>query len=244
MRENRLADGDRMSAGALGTKSPSPAVLAELAVLREFIDFVNLQVGVYCDCLAGFQGNKVRIEHQVARVNRPTSRRIEDGQPVIVWASVEDPTRPDIVHHRIIRADEFVKVNSEAQFNEQQICWSIIVFLFAYWDEGVRPKVAKIRGVATNDVQVNALGDLRLLRKGIVHNGGAISGTDHAKLKVLSHICKADQKLAFTHDEMHAIFVSVKNAIASLILEHTGHLPEAPKAEDVVGIAISTHKHH
>jgi hypothetical protein len=33
--------------------------LAELDVLRGFIDFVNRQVGVYCDCLSSFYGNKV-----------------------------------------------------------------------------------------------------------------------------------------------------------------------------------------
>ena len=43
--------------------------LAELEVLRGFIDFVNRQIGVYCDCLSSFQGNKVRIERQVARVS-------------------------------------------------------------------------------------------------------------------------------------------------------------------------------
>ena len=38
--------------------------LAEVDILRAFIDFVNKQVGVYCDCLASFEGNKVRIERQ------------------------------------------------------------------------------------------------------------------------------------------------------------------------------------
>jgi hypothetical protein len=114
--------------------------LEELPVLREFIDFVNRQVEVYSDCLSGFQGNKVRIERQVARVTHPTYRKIEDGQPVMVWTSVEDPTRPDIIHQRIVRADEFINLNSEAAFNEQQICWAIIVFIFQYWKGNVRQK--------------------------------------------------------------------------------------------------------
>ncbi len=57
---------------------------AELPVLRRFIDFVNKQVGVYSDCLSGFQGNKVRIERQKARVQRPSNQRMENGRPVIV----------------------------------------------------------------------------------------------------------------------------------------------------------------
>jgi hypothetical protein len=58
-------------------------ISAELDVLREFIDFVNRQVGVYWDCLSGIQGKKVRVERQMPRLLRPTSRSIVDGQPVI-----------------------------------------------------------------------------------------------------------------------------------------------------------------
>ena len=81
---------------------------ARLAVLREFIDFINKQVGVYMDCLSGFQGNKVRIERQVARVLYPSGQRNEQGRSVTMWASVEDPRRPHVIHSRIVRTDEFV----------------------------------------------------------------------------------------------------------------------------------------
>lgn len=41
---------------------------AELTVLRELMGFVNRQLSVYCGCLFGVQGNKVRIERQMPRV--------------------------------------------------------------------------------------------------------------------------------------------------------------------------------
>ena len=214
--------------------------LAEMDVLRGFIDFVNRQVGVYCDCLSSFYGNKVRVERQVARVTRPASRRIENGQTVITWASLEDPTRPDVIHHRTIRADEFIAANSEAGFNEQQVCWSIIVFIFSYWDEEIRPKVAKIRGVEPNEIQIDALGDLRILRKSIIHNGGVLEATEYAKLKTLNNLCRSGERIAPTHDEMHKIFIATKNAIARLILEYTAHLPGVPKPEELIDIAIQT----
>jgi hypothetical protein len=213
---------------------------AELDVLRGFIDFVNLQVGVYCDCLSSFYGNKVRVERQVARVTRPASRRIENDQTVITWASLEDPTRPDVIHHRIIRADDFIASNAEAGFNEQQVCWSIIVFIFSYWDEEIRPKIARIRGVEPNEVQVDALGDLRILRKSIIHNSGVLEAAEYSKLKILNSICRSGEKIAPTHDEMHKIFLATKNAIARLILEYTAHLPGAPRPEELTDIAIQS----
>jgi hypothetical protein len=156
---------------------------AELPILRDFIDFVNNQVGVYMDCLAGFEGNTVRMHRQVARVQRAVGKRIESGKPIVVSASIEDPTSPDVIHHRIIRADDFLAANAEVGLNEQQVCWSIIVFLFAYWDEEVRPKIADIRGVNTDDVKVDALGDLRLIRNATIHNKGVLPAGDHARLE-------------------------------------------------------------
>ena len=211
---------------------------AELVVLRAFIDFINRQVGVYSDCLSGFQGNRVRVERQVARVNRPTSSRIEDGTPVIVYTSVEDPSSPEVIHHRIFRTDEFITMNSEASFNEQQVCWAIIVFIFEYWDGEIRSQIAKIRGVSKDDIKLDELGDLRILRQSIIHHGGVIAAAEHRKLKTIASLFDPNSKISPTHDQMHKIFVAVKQAIGRLILAYTGDLSGAPKPEEIVDIAI------
>jgi hypothetical protein len=69
-------------------------------VVRDYVDFVNKQVGVYMSALAGFAGHHARVSRQVHRANRPvaTGRPDAEGMPTIVWASYEDPTRPDIIH--------------------------------------------------------------------------------------------------------------------------------------------------
>jgi hypothetical protein len=212
--------------------------MAELPILRLFIDFVNNQVGVYCDCMSSFRGNKVRIERQKARINRPSGTRIENERPVIMRTSVEDPSSPDVIHQRVIKADDFIAANAEAGFNHQQVRWAIIVFTFAYWDEEIRPQIARVRGVKSDEVKLDELGDLRILRKNIVHNGGVLPASAYANLKVMKPLVQPDQKITLTHDQMHKVFVHVKQAIAKLILEYTGNLPGAPKASEIVGIAI------
>jgi hypothetical protein len=99
-------------------------------------------------------------------------------------------------------------------------------------------RLLRFRGVKTDDVQVDAFGDLRILRKSIVHNGGILRASDHAKLKTLGDICQADVKISPTHDQMHRLFVATKSAIGSLILEYTAYLPGAPKPEEIVDIAV------
>jgi len=211
---------------------------AELPILRRFIDFVNQQVGVYSDCLSGFQGNKARIEGQKARVQVPTGRRMENGRPVIVYTSVEDPTSPDVIYHRIIRADEFIATNAESGFNEQQTCRAIIVFIFAFWDEEIRPRIAEVRGVKSSDVKLDEFGDLRILRHSIIHNSGILPAAEYAKLKVMQELVKPDAPITFTHDQMHKVFIHTEQAIGRLILKYTGSLPGAPDASELVSIAI------
>lgn len=211
---------------------------AELPFLRDFIDFVNKQAGVYMDCLAGFEGNTARITRQIPRVNRPTGREIRNGEPTIVWTAFEDPGAPDVIVNTVSRAEDYLAANAEAGFNEQQVCWSIIVFIFAYWDEEIRPALAEVRGVNSNDIMVDALGDLRILRKAIIHNKGIVATKEYAKLKKMSALAEPDVKLTFTHDQMHQLFVFIKQAIGEIIAFYAGNLPGAPDMSKIRGIAI------
>ncbi|PHR25455.1 MAG: hypothetical protein COA37_01045 [Hoeflea sp.] len=213
-------------------------VTAELPILRDFIDFVNKQSAVYMDSLAGFEGNTVRIGRQVHRVTRPDHIEVKDGKNVVVWSSAEDPSQPDVILSTIRRAPDYLTDNSHGGFNEQQLCASIIVFMFAYWDEEVRPAIARVRGVEPNSIQLDALGDLRILRKAAIHAGGTVTATEHAKLKKMADLAKPGSRLVLTHDQMHRIFVLVKQAIGEIILHYTGELPGAPSADEIVGIAI------
>jgi hypothetical protein len=211
-----------------------------LESLREFIDFMNRQVGLYTDALAGFSGNKARIEFQVARVlRRSAHRKGPDGSPITVWSSLEDPNSPDVIHNRIVRSDEFLANNSVHGLNEQQHIRAIIVFLFAYWDEEIRPRLAQHKGLTSpNNIKVDALGDLRILRKAIIHNKSILSGTEHSKLKIMGEMFVPDIEISVSHDHMHKIFVHIKQGIAQLILDHAGPRPAAPAASDIVDIAI------
>ena len=116
-------------------------------VVKEFIDFVNLQVGVYMNSIAGFSGAKMQMERQVARVLRAQSRKKDArGDQVITHQSFEDPQRPDVVHSRIVTAENFIKENSPGGINQRQLSYSVIVFIYTYWEDEIRPRLAKAAG--------------------------------------------------------------------------------------------------
>ncbi len=201
-------------------------------VIREFIDFVNRQVGIYMDSMAGFANIKVKIERQIYRVNRPTGRKIGDkGEPVIVWSSYEDPSQPDIIHNRIICADEYIAANSPGGSNEQQHSQAILVFLFTYWEESIRQRLADAKEVDKNDIKSEVMGDLRIVRHAVLHAKATISRKEFGRMKRLMDIFEPETEINVSYDDMHKIFYMVKQDLAQLLFDWLG-VKDAPISPD------------
>ena len=212
-------------------------------VIREYIDFVNRQVGVYMDALAGFAGHHTRIERQVHRINRPVDSHVDNkGQRVVVYASYEDPTQPDVIHNRIIRATDYIAANSKGGSNEQQHSQAILIFLFTYWEDEIRPRLAASKGVELQQIRSDTMGDLRILRNVILHSKGIISSERHKELKKLSDIFVADQPVHVSYDGMHRIFVLIKQDCARMLFKWLGVNDASVQPEELVDLAIQKRK--
>lgn len=208
-------------------------------VVREYISLVNEQVGMYMDALAGFAGHHARVERQVHRVSRPTKvEENQSGEPVVVWASYEDPTKPDVIHNRIIRADEYLAANASGGPNEQQHARAIVVFLFTYWEDEIRPRLARVTGVEVNAICSDIMGDMRVLRNVILHSRSILRPGSHKVLKKLGSMFAIDQPLYLSYENMHKIFVLTKQDCARLMLEWLGIEGSAIAPEDIRDMAI------
>lgn len=195
-------------------------------VVKEFIDFINLQVGVYMNSIAGFSGAKIQMERQVARVLRAQSQKKDArGDQVITHQSFEDPQRPDVIHSRIVTAENFIQENSLDGINQRQLSYSVIVFIFTYWEDEIRPRLAKETGVAAKDVKCEILGDLRCIRNSILHTKGVFTPEWHGKLVVLKDCFAVEQQIEISYELMHQIFVKIKQGCAKLIFAWVGEDP-------------------
>lgn len=196
-------------------------------VVKEFIDFVNLQVGVYMNSIAGFSGAKMQMERQAALVLRAQSRKKDArGDQVIAHQSFEDPSSPDVVHSRIVTADTFIKENSAGGINQRQLSYSVIVFIYTYWDDDVRPRLAEAAKVDKKEVTSDIMGDLRCMRNSILHTKGVLTPEWHAKLVVLKDCFEAGKQIEISYELMHQIFVKIKQGCAKLIFAWLGVDPE------------------
>ncbi len=207
-------------------------------IIREYIDFVNLQVGVYMDALAGFAGHRTKVKRQIHRVSRPTKTKKDTEGNVVVWASYEDPTQPDIIHNRIIKANDYIKANSPKGSNERQHSQAILIFLFTYWEDEIRPRLAVSINKDPNEICSDIMGDLRILRNVILHSKGKIKSDKYKELKKLNDMFSIEELVQPSYEDMHKIFVFVKQDCARMLFEYLGTKPPGCTHEDIVDVSI------
>ena len=206
-------------------------------IARAFIDFVNVQVGAYMDACSGFAKNKSVVERQIHRdLRQDGSKRGTKDAPRVIMTAVEDPTQPDVLMHRIVLVPEYIAANAVAGSNEQHHARAAIAFLYAYWDEEVRPALARALKVGTNEIASDIFGDLRLVRHAVLHNKGVLTQPAHQKLKVIREQLAPDRVVSLPNATMHRIFASIKQDMAQRVINDSGLQCEATST--VVDLAI------
>ena len=208
-------------------------------IIKHYIDFVNQQVGAYMDALAGFAGNHVRVSRQVHRINRKTGFKVGgNGEKTIVCSSYEDPSKPDFICNNITRCDEYLARNAIFGRNEQQYIKAVLIFVFTYWEDEIRERLAKAKGVEKNTIISNIMGDLRVLRNVILHSKSIMKSDKYKELKVLREFFAENSEIIIDYELMHKIFVLLKQDMARMTFEWLG-VKNAPfKLEDLRDFAI------
>ena len=197
-------------------------------VMQEFIAFVNQQVGAYIDALAGFAGHHARVELQVHREQRPVRTGVDaTGMPLIVCASYEDPSKPGVIHNRIVRTSDYLAANAVGGSNEEQHARAILVFIFTFWEDEIRPRLAAARGVELNEVTADSLGDLRVIRNVILHAKGVVRADKFADLRRFQLLFAVDAPVRLSCESMQVIFEGLKQDCAKLLFEWIG-VSDAP----------------
>lgn len=207
-------------------------------VVRDYLEFLSQQVGMYIDALSGFEGNVARVETQVHRVTRPASHRIENGMPVVVWTSYEDPSKPGVIHNRISRAEDYIAANSNGGPNEEQHARAILIFLFTYWEDEIRPRLAAAASVEPNRIASDIHGDLRILRHAILHAKGKVRREEHRRLKLLGELVQEEAPIHLPTEAMQRIFTLIKQDCARLVFEWLGVTDVPAPIEELKDFAI------
>ena len=215
----------------------SAAGVEMTALARQHSD--RLAGVVYMDALGGFAGHYARVSRQVHRSLGPIKRHNpSEREKIFVWASYEDPSRPDVIHNRIVRADDYLAINSRGGSNETQQALSILVFLFTAWELDIRPRLAKAANVELNDVASDIMGDLRIIRHATLHAKGVLAKDEHRRLRSLGAVFSPEAAIRPSYDDMHQIFVAIKQDCARLMANWLNVPTSVLDPKDLTDVAI------
>ena len=82
------------------------------------------------------------------------------------------------------------------------------------------------------------MGDLKQLRHAIIHARGILKAENHRKLKQLAGMFHPDQPVTIAYDDMHTIFVKIKQDCARQMFEWLNIPNATAMASDMKDVAI------
>ncbi len=120
----------------------------------------------------------------------------------------------------------------------EQLAKAILVFLFSYWEDEIRPRLATSKSVDVQDIRSDVMGDLRILRNVILHAKSIMRPDKHRDLKRLGELFIVDQPIHLSYESMHKIFILIKQDCGRMLFEWLGVKDAPVQPEEIVDIAI------
>lgn len=149
-------------------------------VLREFSLSAGDLYAHYLDCTSGFVRN--------AQVIKRAQQRLDPGLPVeslpLIYG-MGNPNLPGSMSLHKTTQGDFIRRNVEGGQNHTRAGQLFIVLVYTYWEHEYRSRVAATMGIHPEGVRLPIMGDFRLLRNDIIHNGGAFGTETVHRLEVL-----------------------------------------------------------
>jgi hypothetical protein len=189
-----------------------------MEALKEFEHIVDNIYGVYLDGTTGFY----RIRKWLEDTQSKALNILRKSHPELKIEFLEDKefiyTEGDpMVHgvtalHRCTQA-EIKERNSKTGRNYRFLGNMAVVALYQYWEDNYRALIAKELEVTKQDLNIDIMGDIRILRRSIIHHNG-FALKDVAKCKILKWY-KTGDEIFIDAEKFKIIVFYIKKSILS-----------------------------
>jgi hypothetical protein len=149
-----------------------------MSAIVEFEKVVDAVYGVYLDSTTGFS----KVNHWIETQQRNLFEWLKHTHPELT--SIDyldgkaftygegDPNKPEAVELHRCTQKEYKLRNSENGLNYRFIGNMALVAIYQYWEDHYRKKIALKLGLKKEELKEAIMGDIRLLRKSIIHHAG------------------------------------------------------------------------
>jgi len=149
-----------------------------MSAIEEYLELVDHLYGVYLDSTTGFDLVKKSMEDsqkntlKMLKEKYPELANQEHQDTTAMIYGKGDPNTPEAVELHRCTQGQYKLRNSEAGDNFKFIGNMCLISLYQYWEDHYRSKVASLFQMPKNELKAPIFGDLRLLRRSIVHHAG------------------------------------------------------------------------
>ena len=196
-------------------------IMATMNPIKEFEATVDAIYGVYLDSTTGF--DKIRAGHE--QQQRDSLRRFKESKPELATIEYLDstlfiygkgnPNKPDAVELHRCTQGQYKERNSQGGLNFLFIGNMSLVSIYQFWEDHFRAEVANYLDMDKNDLKESIMGDIRNLRRSIVHHSG-IALPEVERCEILRWFHEGDV-VYLDKEKFEKIIVEIKRMIKRLM---------------------------
>lgn len=199
--------------------SPFQTPTPEIPIIAEYFRLVNTIFGAYLAITTS-------LNEVVQILERKQEESAEKGKITIEQLDKEfllfgkiDPHKPsaypepgDALH--MCSQGGFKKKNGPDGDNQVMAANMCLVMIYTYWEDHYREKISQVIGLKDkNEVKIEIMGDVRILRNSIVHHGGYV--ISDKKFKILTWFQPGD-KININLDQFDEIKRQIEKGLSKL----------------------------
>jgi hypothetical protein len=185
-------------------------------LLNEYLAIVDSIHGAYLDAITGFFA---LVEEYDAEKTRMMASHPDIPSEAFDTASfmygTGRPHRPTSTLVHACTQGEYRQRNEEGGQNHIVMGQLCVVQMFGFWEDCYREKIAKCCGKNKDGLLVDVMGDLRLFRNSIVHNGGNAK-KDVERCKLLRWFHQGDAMI-FTPQHFEEVVSRVRRDLSAYV---------------------------
>jgi len=144
-----------------------------------------------------------RYENEMKSILTDNSKNFSFGE-----GNPNDPSNKTFITENIGKYKERIKINGLDRKLMSNLC---LVAIYQLWEDEYRKKIAEEKGIETNKLLIDILGDIRLIRIAIIHNNSKLI-SDFKRIKVLEFI-KDREDIYLTITEFVFIVETLKDEL-------------------------------
>jgi hypothetical protein len=193
-------------------------------LLTQFLNTVDTVYGIYLDSVVAYKWSKDRFEDAqreslVAFRNQGEAWTVQDLDQRRMHFGKGDPNTPDAKFLHTCTQAEYKARNAQGGANHKVIGNLCLVLIYQYWEDHYRPRIAECLGVERDEVRLDIMGDIRLLRQSIIHHD-AKALRDVERCTILTWFKEGDD-IFLTEAQFDSLIYRVKESIQELASHHS-----------------------